>query len=63
MLSYKGGAGIEAAAKRMSSTELGFITSFVRVEIVAELYCENNVDAMRRINNLAIIRFLLAGAE
>ncbi len=63
MLSGKGREGIEAAAKRMSKTGPGFITSIVRGEVVAELFGENKVDSMRRTNDLAIFDVFKSGQE
>ena len=63
MLSGKGREGIEAAAQRMSSTGPGMTTSVIRGEVVAELFGENEVDVMRRLNDLEIFNVMKTGQE
>ncbi len=46
--------GIEAAAARMSETGPGMVISVVRGPLVADLFGENEIDSMRRRNDVAI---------
>lgn len=63
MLSGQGREGIESAARRMSATGPGFLISIIRGEPVAELFGENKIDSMRRINDLAIFDVFKSGKE
>lgn len=54
MLSGQGVKGINAASKRMSDTGPGMVISVIRGEVVAELFGEDKIDSMRRLNDLAI---------
>lgn len=63
MLSGQGKEGIEAAARRMNNTGPGMLTTVIRGEIVAELFGEDSIDAMRRQNDLAISNVFKSASE
>ncbi|MCK4709811.1 MAG: hypothetical protein KAU21_14420, partial [Gammaproteobacteria bacterium] len=63
MLAGQDREGIAAASKRMDSTGPGMTTSVIRSEVVAELFGENKVDKMRRLNDLAIFDVLKTGND
>lgn len=63
MLAGQDRKGIAAASKRMDATGPGMKTSVIRGEVVAELFGEDDVDKMRRINDLAIFDALKSGKE
>lgn len=63
MLSGQGSKGIEAAARRMNNTGPGMITSVIRGEVLAELFGEDNIDAMRRQNDRAIFDVFKSARE
>ena len=53
--------GIEAAANRMEETGPGMVISVVRGPLVAKLFGDNEVDSMRRRNDLAIVNAFKTG--
>ena len=61
MLAGKSREGIEDAAARMAQTGPGMVVSVVRGPLIAELFGENQVDVMRRRNDLAIFNVLESG--
>ena len=63
MLSGAGSEGIEAAARRMNNTGPGMIISVVRGEVVAEKFGEDDIDRMRRRNDLAIFETFKTAKE
>jgi hypothetical protein len=63
MLAGQDRAGIAAAAKRMDETGPGMQTSVIRGEVVAELFGEDELDKMRRLNDLAIFDVFKTGQE
>lgn len=63
MLSGADKKGIEAAAQRMNKTGPGMIISVVRGEVVAEKFGDDNVDQMRRRNDLAIFETFKTAKE
>ncbi len=63
MLAGQDRAGIAAAAKRMDETGPGMKTSVIRGKVVAELFGEDELDKMRRLNDLAIFDVLNTGKE
>jgi hypothetical protein len=63
MLTGSGKAGIDAASKRMSKTGPGMLISVIRGEVVAEMFKEDKIDKMRRLNDLAIFDVFKTGQE
>jgi hypothetical protein len=63
MLGGLGREGVEAAANRMNSTGPGMLTSVIRGKALTELFGENKVDSMRRLNDLAIFDVFKTGEE
>ena len=63
MLAGQDRKGIAEASKRMDATGPGMKTSVIRSEIVAELFGENKVDKMRRLNDLAIFDAIKTGKD
>jgi hypothetical protein len=63
MLAGKSRADIEKAAERMANTGPGMVVSVVRGPVVAELFGDNDVDSMRRRNDLAIFNTMKTGEE
>ncbi|MBC8209740.1 MAG: hypothetical protein H8E21_01635, partial [Gammaproteobacteria bacterium] len=63
MLTGSGKAGIDAASKRMSKTGPGMQISVIRGEVIAEMFQEDKIDKMRRLNDLAIFDVLKTGQE
>ena len=63
MLAGSGKAGIDAASKRMSKTGPGMQISVIRGEVIAEMFQEDKIDKMRRLNDLAIFDVLKTGQE
>lgn len=63
MLAGQDRKGIAEASKRMDSTGPGMKTSVIRSEVVAELFGENKIDTMRRLNDLAIFDALKTGKD
>ncbi len=63
MLSGQSREGIEAAARRMSGTVPGMVTSIVRGEAVDRQFGENRLDALRRQNDRDIFEVFASGSE
>lgn len=63
MISGKGKKVIEEASARLNDTGPGMQVSIIRGEAIEELFGENKIDKMRRINDLAIFDVFKSGKE
>lgn len=63
MISGKGKAEIEEASARLNTTGPGMQISVIRGQAISDLFGENKIDKMRRINDLAIFDVFKTGKE
>lgn len=63
MVSGKGKRAIEEASARLNTTGPGMQISIIRGKAIEDLFGENKVDKMRRLNDLAIFNVFKSGNE